>query len=152
MTDRGFLSLTPRLSHSLARGDYHLIISLRDCTRGIDSCISMPGVTTEVITVFPGAPAQILVRPGYVSANDQKLGWSSDGIIKSASLSVDLGPIFVDILDAGSNQIGDLDSSTHAVHVVSTTSQSEFNGALGADMLERRVNGARLSGSKKLSP
>ena len=148
VTDRGFLSLTPRFSHSLARGDYHLIFSLRDCTRGMDSCISMPGITTQVITVFPGAPAQILVRPGYVSANDQKLGWSPDGIIKSASLSVMLGPIFVDILDAGSNQIGDLDSSTHAIHVVSTTSQSKYNGILGADMLERRVNGARLHGSE----
>ena len=112
----------------------------------------MPGVTTEVITVFPGTAAQIRVRPGYVSANEQRSGWSADGIIKAASLSVDLGPMFVDILDAGSNQIGDLDGSSHAVHVVSTTSQTKFNGALGADMLEARVTGARLSGSKKLSP
>ena len=58
--------------------------------------------------------------------------------------------MFVDILDAGSNQIGDLDGSSHAVHVVSTTSQTKFNGALGADMLEARVTGARLSGSKKV--
>ena len=150
VTDRGSLSLTPRLSRSLTRGDYHLIISLRDCTRGIDSCVSMPGVTTEVITVFPGTAVQILVRPGYVSANEQRSGWSADGIIKAASLSVDLGPMFVDILDAGSNQIGDLDGSSHAVHVVSTTSQTKFNGALGADMLEERVTGARLSGSKKV--
>lgn len=147
VTDRGSLALTPRFSQPLTRGDYYLILSLHDCTRGIDSCINMPGITTQVITVFPGAAAQILVRPGYVSANDQKSGWSADGIIKAAALSVELGSIFVDILDGGSNQVGDLDRSLHTIHVVSTTSQTKFNGILGADMLEERVNGAGLYGT-----
>ena len=147
VTDRGSLALTPRFSQPLTRGDYYLILSLHDCTRGIDSCINMPGITTQVITVFPGAAAQILVRPGYVSANDQKSGWSADGIIKAAALSVELGSIFVDILDGGSNQVGDLDRSLHTIHVVSTTSQTKFNGILGADMLEERVSGAGLYGT-----
>lgn len=146
-TSQGSATLSPRFSRALVRGDYYLNFKLQDCTSG-GLCVDMPGITTLVITVMPGTATQIRVRPGYVSPSDQATGWlASDAIIKPASSTVELGVIFVDVLDAGNNLIGGLDGLTHIINVSSTTNQMELNGG---GRLEERVNGATLAGNKSV--
>lgn len=135
-TSQGMATLSPRFSRALVRGDYYLNFKLQDCTSG-GVCVDMSGMTTLVITVMPGIATHILVRPGYVSPSNQASGWlATDAIIKPASTTVELGVIFVDVLDAGNNLVGGLDGLTHIINVSSTTSK-----------LEERLTGATLVGN-----
>lgn len=142
-TTNGMATLSPKFSRPLMRGDYYLNFKLQHCTSDID-CGDMPGITTLVITVIPGIATQILVRPGYVSSSNVDVGLSTaDAIVKPASRTVELGAIFVDVLDAGDNLVVGHDSSTHVINVTSTMT----NGVGG---YEERSTGATLVGNTSI--
>ena len=146
-TSQGTATLFPQFSNALARGDYHLNFKLQDCTSG-GGCVDMSGITTLVITVMPGIATQIMVRPGYVPTSSVNSGWLAiDAITKPASAMVELGVIFVDVLDDGNNLVGGLDGMTHVINVSSTSTQYQQNGG---GRYEERSTGATLVGTKSV--
>lgn len=144
LTSQGVVTLSPSFTRALVRGDYHLIFKLQDCTTG--TCVDMAGITTLVITVMPGVATQILVRPGFVSSISAAL--AEDAIIVPASTTVELGVIFVDVLDAGANLIGGIDGLTHVINVSSTTNQLQVNGG---SKFESRATGATFTGNMSMT-
>ena len=94
------------------------------------------------LSVLPGTATQIFASSGTVSEAASEI--PDDVVARLASASVDIGVIFVMILDAAGNQVHAHDGLRHSIGVRSTTNDTESGHD---ERLEKRTAGALLTGT-----
>ena len=122
-TTYGSLIIAPRFDNPLKSGDYDFEFNLRDCT--VNPCEEVIAASSLTLSVLPGTATQIFASSGTVSEAMETVGLASeipdDVVARLASASVDIGVIFVMILDAAGNQVHAHDGLRHSIGVRSTT-------------------------------
>ena len=82
----------------------------------------MIAASSLTLSVLPGTATQIFASSGTVSEAASEI--PDDVVARLASASVDIGVIFVMILDAAGNQVHAHDGLRHSIGVRSTTNDT----------------------------
>lgn len=139
-TTYGSLIIAPRFDNPLKSGDYDFGFNLRDCT--VNPCEEVIATTLLTLSVLPGTATQIFASSGTVSEAASEI--PDDFVARSASASVDIGVMFVMVLDAAGNQVHGHDGLRHSIGVRSTKNVTESGDD---ERLENRTAGALLTGT-----
>ena len=138
-TTYGSLIIAPRFDNPLISGDYDFGFNVRDCT--VNPCDEVIATTLLTLSVLPGTATQIFASSGTVSEASEI---PDDFVARPASASVDIGVMFVMVLDAAGNQVHGHDGLRHSIGVRSTKNVTESGDD---ERLENRTAGALLTGT-----